>query len=201
MVRVLILFVCMVSMIRSADAKPIAPLEGLEALRKAFSGITDFSAEIHQEKRLTLMKRTLTMSGAVRFRKPDLFYMEIGPPYTSRMLLRDGTIEQVMGNSPERSRIFLPPEQGLKRWFSRFSTPFTALPEGMGVTADLVGQLYTVSITPSGKGQVKELTLVFLEDGTIKKLIISEQNGDRSTMTFLKVLRNTGLSDKDFRLK
>jgi outer membrane lipoprotein carrier protein len=190
----------MVSLSGSADARPIAPLEGLEALRKAFSGITDFSAEINQEKRLTLMKRTMTMSGIVRFRKPDLFYLEIGPPYSSRMLLRDGTIEQAMGNSPDRSRIFLPPEQGLKRWFSRFSTPFTALPEGMGVTADLTGQLYTVSISPSGKGQIKELTLVFHADGTIKKLIIAEQNGDRSTMTFLKVRRNTGLTDSDFKL-
>lgn len=200
--RILQIIICLgvMTAVQSVQARSIPPLEGLEALRKALGGISDFTAEISQEKRLSLMKRTMTMAGTIRFRKPDLFYMEIGPPYSSRMVLRDGIVEQVIGNSTERTRIVLPPEQGLKRWFSRFSSPITSLPEGMGVTADVAGQVYTVSIVPSGRGQVQELTIVFLVDGTIKKLIIAEQNGDRSTMIFRKVVRNSGLRDKDFRI-
>jgi len=67
--------------------------------------------------------------------------------------------------------------------------------------ADLKGGLYTLVITPTGKGQVKELTVSFLEDGTIRRLVISERNGDRSEMTFKKVRRNVGLGEKDFRLE
>ncbi len=184
----------------SAYARQIQPLEGLEALRKAFEGVTDFTAEISQEKQLSLMKRTLTMKGRVRFRKPDLFYMEINSPYASRMLLRDSTIEQVMGNSSERNMIVLPPEQGLKRWFSKISVPIVKLPEGMQVQSDYTATLYTVTLTPQGKGQVKELTIVFSEDGSVRRLVISEQNGDRAVMTFNKVRRNVGLTDKDFSL-
>jgi outer membrane lipoprotein carrier protein len=184
-----------------AHARQIAPLEGLEALRKAFSGITDFTAEITQEKQLSLMKRTMTMKGKVRFRKPDLFYLEINSPYTSRMMLRDSTIEQVMGNdSKERNRIVLPPEQSLTRWFSKISVPIVTLPEGMKIQSDLTGPLYTVTIAPQGKGQVRELLISFSEDGAVKRLVISEQNGDRAVMTFHKVRRNVGLTDKDFRL-
>jgi len=191
----------LLSFVSVVHARPLAPLEGLEALRKAFSGITDFTAEITQEKRLSLMKRTMTMNGVVRFRKPDLFYLEISSPYASRMLLRDSTVEQITGsNSSDRNRIVLPPEQGLKRWFSKISTPIVSLPEDMAVQADVTGPVYTVTITPQGKGQVRELIITFQEDGTVKRLVIGEQNGDRAVMTFRKVRRNVGLTDKDFRL-
>ncbi|MEI6209554.1 MAG: outer membrane lipoprotein carrier protein LolA [Desulfuromonadales bacterium] len=199
--RLTLAIAMLLSFVSVVHARPLAPLEGLEALRKAFSGITDFTAEITQEKRLSLMKRTMTMNGVVRFRKPDLFYLEISSPYASRMLLRDSTVEQITGsNSSDRNRIVLPPEQGLKRWFSKISTPIVSLPEDMAVQADVTGPVYTVTITPQGKGQVRELIITFQEDGTVKRLVIGEQNGDRAVMTFRKVRRNVGLTDKDFRL-
>ena len=181
-------------------ARPVPPLEGLEALAKGFSAITDFTAEISQEKRLSLMKRTMVMTGTVRFRKPDLFFMELNPPFSGRMLLRDSVIEQA-GRGGEHSRIVLPTEQGLKRWFAKLAGPMTALPEGVAIQADLNGGLYTLTITPSAKGQVRELVITFQADGTIRRLVIAEQNGDRATMTFKKVRRNVGLSEKDFRLE
>lgn len=184
----------------SAQARSISPLEGLEALRKGFSGINDFTAEITQEKRLKLMKRSMVMTGTVRFRKPDQFFMEINPPYAARMMLRDTVIEQSSGREGEKNRIILPPEQGLKQWFSKLATPVTALPAGVDIQADLTNGLYTLGIAPQGKGQVRELTIAFQGDGTVRKLVITEQNGDRATMTFKKVRRNVGLSEKDFRL-
>ena len=183
-----------------AHARSIPPLEGLEALRKGFAGTSDFTAEIIQEKRLSLMKRTLVMTGTVRFRKPDQFFMEINAPFASRMLLRDTAIEQATGRAGEKSRIILPPEQGLKSWFLKLTAPVTSVPDGVTIQADLTNGIYTLGIAPQGKGQIKELTLVFQEDGTIRRLTISEQNGDRASMTFKKVRRNTGLAEKDFRL-
>jgi len=182
-------------------ARPVAPLEGLEALRKGFAGINDFTAEISQEKRLSLMKRSMVMTGTVRFRKPDLFFMELNPPFSSRMLLRDSVVEQTGAKGGEHSRIVLPPEQGLKRWLSKLVGPVASLPEGVAMQADLSGGLYTLTITPSGKGQVRELAITFQEDGVIRRLVISEQNGDRATMTFRKVRRNVGLGEKDFKLE
>jgi len=185
----------------SALARPVTALEGLEVLRKGFAGITDFSAEITQEKRLSIMKRSLVTHGTVRFRKPDLFMLDVKPPYESRMLLRDTVIEQVSGKSGERSRIILPPEQSLKQWFSKLAGPVTALPEGVAISCDLTGSLYTLSIAPAGQGQVKSLKISYLENGTIQRLVIDEKNGDRATMIFKKMRRNTGLTDNDFRLE
>ena len=201
MQRVILTAVLLFCCVLPVQARSLPPVEGLEALRKAFSGITDFTAEITQEKRLALMKRTMTMNGIVRFRKPDLFYLEIVAPYASRMLLRDSTIEQVMGNGSDRNRIVLPPEQGLKSWFTRFAVPISSVPEGMIVQADLTNSVYTLTISTPGKGQVKDISIVFLGDGTIRRLVINEQNGDRATMTLKKVRRNLGLTERDFRLE
>jgi outer membrane lipoprotein carrier protein len=194
---------CSVVLLFSATlchARSVPPLEGLEALRRGFSGTDDFTAEITQEKRLSLMKRVMVMTGTVRFRKPDLFFMELDHPFTSCMLLRDNVIEQ-SGRGGKYNRIMLPPEQGLKRWLAKLTSPATSLPEGVALQADLRGGLYTLTVIPTGKGQVKELIVSFQEDGTIRRLVISEQNGDRSVMTFRKVRRNVGLREKDFRLE
>jgi outer membrane lipoprotein carrier protein len=201
MLRLVSASLCLASALAGpARARSISSLDGLEALRKGFSGISDFTAEITQEKRLKLMKRSMVMTGTVRFKKPDLFIMEINPPYSARMLLRDTVIEQASGRAGEKSRIVLPPDQGLKQWFSKLAAPLTTLPEGVVIQADLTNGLYTLGIAPQGRGQIKELTIAFQDDGTVRRLVITEQNGDRASMTFKKVRRNVGLSDKDFRL-
>jgi outer membrane lipoprotein carrier protein len=201
MQRILLLTITVLAALSSPTfARQITPLAGLEALRRVFSGISDFSAEVTQEKQSSLMKRSLQTSGTVRFRKPDMFLLETSPPFASRMLLRDGTIEQQLG-SGERNRTVLPPDQGLKQWLERFSMPLTAVPVGMAVQADLTGAVYSLTITPQGKGQVREVAISFHEDGTFRKLTISERNGDRTVMNFRKVRRNSGLTEKDFRLE
>ena len=95
----------------------------------------------------------------------------------------------------------LPPEQGLKRWFDKLALPVASLPEGVTVLADRTGAVYTLTIAPKGTGMVKELIVTFLENGTIRRLVINERNGDRATMTFKNVRCNTGLTNRDFRLE
>jgi len=183
-----------------SHARSIDPLLGLEALRKGFVDTTDFTAEITQEKQFSIMKRTMTTTGVVRFKKPDIFFMEIKPPYSSRLLLRDNTIEQSNGKDNNKNRIILPPEQSLKQWFSKLTTPFTKIPDGVDLRADLTASNYTLYISPFKKGMVKELAITFQADGIIRKVVINEQNGDKTTMTFRKFKKNIGLSESDLSL-
>jgi outer membrane lipoprotein carrier protein len=184
-----------------AQARSLTPVEGLEALRRAFAGLNDFSAEITQEKKLSIMKNRLVMHGQVRFKKPDRFMMEMSPPYVSKVLLKDALLEQRVGVNGELQKLSLPPEQGLSRWLSNIAKPVTAVPAGMVVKADLNNGVYLVSIAPAGSGQMREITIQFQEDGTIRKLVLEERNGDKTVMSFRKNRRNTGLTDADFRLE
>ncbi len=184
-----------------AMATPLKPVEGLEALRGAFAGTTDFTAEITQEKQLSLLRKKLVMKGIVRFKNPDRFYMEILPPYQGRTVLNDSVLEQRIGSAGELQRINLPPEQGLKKWFSDISKPIISVPEGIRVSADLTSGIYSVSIAPAKKGQLKEITIQFTPEGIIRKLLLEENSGDRTTIILKRLKRNVGLTNADFRLE
>jgi outer membrane lipoprotein carrier protein len=184
-----------------ACARQLTPVEGLEAVRRSFAGMSDFTAEITQEKQLAIMKRKLVSTGVVRFKKPDSFFMEINPPHASRLLLKNSTLSLYLVREKSSQQITLPPEQSLQRWFGFLARPVTTIPDGVDVKADQQGDRSTLTITPRGKGQLKAFTLTILEDGRLKKLVIEEQNGDRTTITFSRFQRNVGLTDNDFRLE
>jgi len=182
-------------------AEPLTPLEGLELLRRGFAGMTDFTAEITQEKQLSLMKKKLTSSGRVRFRRPGTFFMEIFAPYPSRLLLENSDLTIFYPAQKSRQKIPLPVGEGLGQWFAYLDKPITSLPEGVRMQADRQGENCTLRITPQGKQGVRELTLLFLDDGRIKKIVIEEQNGDRNSITFRNMKKNVGLTDREFRLE
>jgi len=184
-----------------AEARSLTPVEGLEALRRSFGTMQDFTADLTQEKQLSIMKKKLVMQGQIRFKKPDRFYMELVPPYSSKVLLKDTVLLQRLGNQGELQRIVLPPEQGLSRWFATLAKPITAVPEGMEVRAEQTGSQTSVTIRPAKGGQLKELTVVLHDDGTVRKLVLEERAGDKTVMTFRKTRKNVGLTDADFRLE
>lgn len=184
----------------SVSAAAISPVEGLEAFRRAFAGTRDFSADITQEKQLTLMKKKMIASGTVRFRKPDSFFMELHSPYASRVLLKDNTLSIKLPNEAERQKMVLPPEQGLSRWFAFLDRPVKSLPGGFDVRAEKRGTIISLRILPRTKGAMKELLVTFREDGRLVRLVMEENNGDRTVIGFRNVKKNTGLTDKDFQL-
>jgi outer membrane lipoprotein carrier protein len=185
----------------NARAGVISPVQGLEMLRRSFSGITDFTAEITQDKQISLMKKKMTASGIIRFRKPDTFYMELYSPYASRLLLSDTLMTMVLSGEGIRQKMELPREESLKRWFAYLDRPVKTLPDGVDVRAETCGKKVTVQISPQKKGTVRELKVTFVESGKISRLVIEERNGDRTVISFRNMRTNVGLTEKDFRLE
>ncbi|HEX2768701.1 MAG TPA: outer-membrane lipoprotein carrier protein LolA [Geobacteraceae bacterium] len=185
----------------TAQAAEISPLEGLEMARKGFAGMTDFTAEITQEKQIALLKKTMTSSGQVRFRRPDTFYMEVYSPYASRLLLKDNILTMFLPAEGIRQKTVLPPEEGLRHWFSLFDRQVTRLPAGVEIRAERRRETITLRIIPTGKKGVKEFRLTLFADGRPRRLAIEEQNRDRTIITFNRVRKNVGLSEKDFRIE
>jgi len=200
-IRLLATIIILLLLPLNATAASITPLEALENLRRGFSEINDFTAEISQEKQLTVMRRKLVSTGSVRFKKPDLFYMELKPPHASRMVLRDSVIELHIQDGNSRQQIPLPADEGLKRWMSLLSRPISTLPSGIDFSAERSGDTQTLTIAPQKKGQVRSFILTSNIDGRLRKLVIEERNGNRTAITFLKMRPNVGLSEKDFRIQ
>lgn len=183
-----------------ASASSLSALEGLEMLRKTFVGINDFTAQITQEKQLSLMKRKMVASGEVRFKKPDTFYMELYSPYASRVLLKDNSLILKLPNEGVRQKVTLPPEQGLGRWLEFLAHPVTTVPEGFVIRTMRRGETVQLQISPRKKGAMKELQLFFQPGGELKRLVIEENNRDKTVITFSNMKKNTGLTEKDFQL-
>ncbi len=194
------LFITLVHLPHDVSASSMTGVEGLEFLRRAFVGVNDFSAEITQEKQLSLMKKKMTASGKVRFRKPDTFFMELHAPYASRILLKDATLTLRLPDEGARQNIALPPEQGLGRWLGFLERPVKSLPEGFDVRAERRGGTVTVGIIPRKKGSMREIKVSLWRDGRLKSLVLEENNGDRTVINFHRMKKNAGLSDADFRL-
>lgn len=187
----------LISLSLSAHGAAIPPLEGLETARRGLAGMNDFVADITQEKQISILKKKLVSTGKVRFRRPDTFYLEIDPPHASRMLLKDNVLTMVFPADNVRQQTVLPPDEGLLRWFTMLDKPVTKVPEGMDVRAERTGDTLLLVLTPKGKRGVKELQILLQTDGRPKRLVIEEQNRDRTVMTFRNVKKNVGLSEKD----
>ena len=200
MIRLFVLMVCLVLPL-TVVAAPVAPVTALEQLRQGFAGMQDFTAEIVQEKQLAVMKKKLVSTGTVRFKKPDLFFMELKPPHASRMVLRDTSIELYLPQEKNRQQIALPADEGLKRWLGLLAKPITTLPDGVKVQAERHNDSQTVSITPGKPGQVRSFTITSGFDGRPRKLVIEERNGNRTAITFKGLRANVGLSEKDFKVE
>ena len=183
------------------SAAPLSAVEGLEFLRRAFVGVNDFTAEITQEKQLSLMKKKMTASGMVRFRKPDTFYMELYSPYASRILLKDITLTLKLPNEGVRQKMTLPREQGLGRWITFLDRPVRSLPDGFDIRAEKRGETVTLQIIPRQKGAMKEIQLSLWQDGRLKRLLLEENNRDRTVIIFHHMKKNAGLTERDFRLE
>jgi outer membrane lipoprotein carrier protein len=184
-----------------AFASPLSAVEGLEFLRRTFVGVNDFTAEITQEKQLSLMKKKMTASGTVRFKKPDTFYMELYSPYASRILLKDATLTLKLPNEGVRQKVTLPREQGLGNWIAFLGRPVRNIPDGFDIRAEKGGETVSLVIAPRKKGAMKEIQLSLWQDGRLKRLVLEENNRDRTVIIFHNVKKNVGLTERDFRLE
>jgi outer membrane lipoprotein carrier protein len=189
------------SLVPAAHAAGNPALEALETLRRGFAETSDFTAEIVQEKQLSLMKRKMVSSGVVRFKKPGIFYMELYPPHASRLRLKGNVLTVRLPKEGVTDRLTLPPEESLERWFAYLARPITSLPEGVDVRGEYRGGVWTLRIVPGEKGGVRSLQLVFDGEGRIKRLAIDEKNGDRTVIRFHSLRRNVGLGEQDFQVE
>lgn len=193
-------FLCVsLFLLAPAQAAQNNALEALETLRRGFSGVNDFTADVVQEKHLALMKKKLVSKGQVRFKKPDLFFMEFSVPHASRVILRGNVMILWLPEQSENQKVVLPPEQGLDKWLSYLSKPVSEAPEGVDLKAEQKGKTWTLHVTPRKKAGMKELQLSYNLDGQINRIVIAENNGDRTDIKFSNMRRNVGLKDQDFK--
>lgn len=74
------------------NATPMGAEEVVKRLREVQAKTKDFSADLHQEKKLSLMKEKIVSRGRIRFKKPDKVFIEFFHPEPSRMVFDGKTV-------------------------------------------------------------------------------------------------------------
>ena len=98
----------------------------------------------------------------------------------------------------EIQKVVLPPEQGLDKWLAYLDKPVSEAPEWVDLKAEKKGKIWTLRVTPRKKAGMKELQLSYNLEGQINRIVINENNGDRTDIKFSNMRRNVGLKDQDF---
>jgi outer membrane lipoprotein carrier protein len=73
-------------------ATPISADEVVKRLEEVQAKTKDFSADIHQEKKLSLLKDKIVSRGRIRFKKPDKVSIEFFHPESSQMVFDGKTV-------------------------------------------------------------------------------------------------------------
>jgi outer membrane lipoprotein carrier protein len=66
--------------------------EVIQRLKEVRERTEDFSADLYQEKKISLLREKVVSRGRVRYKKPDHFFMEFFPPESTQMVFDGKTL-------------------------------------------------------------------------------------------------------------
>ena len=188
-------------------AAPLSPAELAAALQKKYDGVHAFSADFVHTYRGGVLRKQLSEKGRVLVGKPGRFRWEYTAPEV-KFFVSDGV--KLYSYVPQDKQVVVttvPTDQGA-------STPALFLAGKGNVTRDFTASVGDVPAdAPAGTLALKLLPrtpqpdydwLVVLMDPstlTLRGLITSDAQGGTSSLSFMNLKENVGVSDRDFAFK
>jgi outer membrane lipoprotein carrier protein len=184
--------------------KGVAPMgeeEVVKRLREVQEKTKDFSAELYQEKKLSLLKEKIISRGRIRFKKPNKVYIEFFRPESSQMVFDGKTVLLYFKEEKLAERYSVRSNPIAERYLLFSKDPFQEKLAGWKITEDRESFL-VMEILPKVKDSlfVKTKLWVSKKDGMIIGMEMVEKNGDTTLLRYSNMRVNTGLTDSDFEI-
>lgn len=188
-------------MILPIEVSPIQTNEVIERIREAQERIKDFSAELLQEKRVSLLKEKVIAKGKIRFKKPNRILIEFFSPEAIIMALKGETLLLYFKDVKTAERYSLEGNPLVERYLSFSKDPFDERLSQWRIVEDQTSY-WVVEVLPKEKETIRWKTRLWIskKDGWITGMEIVERNGDTTTLRFSNIRVNSGLSDSDFEI-
>ncbi len=93
----------------------------VKELKSHLEKMTDFSANIVQEKRITLFNSTIVSSGLIKWKKPDKLFVAMNPPDSSQLFLNRKGLWLYYPDEKIAEKYIMKDNQKLSDAFSFFS--------------------------------------------------------------------------------
>jgi len=182
-------------------AQPISADEAVQRLRESREKTKDFSANLYQEKKLSLLKEKIISRGRIRFKKPDKVSIEFFHPESSQMVF-DGKIVLLYYKEEKMAERYSLRSNPIAERYLLFSKdPFQEKLAGWKIIEDRESFL-VMEIIPKMKDPlfIRTRLRVSKRDWMVIGMEMIEKNGDMTSIRYSNMRVNTGLTDSDFEI-
>jgi outer membrane lipoprotein-sorting protein len=182
------------------EAKELASV--LEQCRKAQSAMADFTADVKQVKKSSLMEESMVSRGQMRFKRPDQLWIQMYPPYPSITVLDKGVLLIYLPEEKQVQRYQVAGNPALAKWLLFFQAPLETLGKQIWLQEERADTVVLRLDPAEDLTLFKEIKISL--DTTIcmpKHVELLEKNGDRTTITYDNIKINTGIADASFQLR
>ena len=175
--------------------------EVVKRLKEVQEKTKDFSADLHQEKKLSLMKEKIVSRGRIRFKKPDKVSIEFFHPESSQMVFDGKTVLLYYKEEKLAERYSLRSNPMAERYLLFSKDPFQEKLAEWRILEDRESFL-VMEIIPKVKDPlfVKTRLRVSKKDWMVIGMEMIEKNGDTTSIRYSNMKVNTGLTDSDFEI-
>jgi outer membrane lipoprotein carrier protein len=197
----LILISLLLVALSAKGAVPMSEGEVVKRLREVQEKTKDFSADLYQEKKLSLLKEKIISRGRIRFKKPNRVYIEFFHPESSQMVFDGKTALLYFKEEKLAERYSIRSNPIAERYLLFSKDPFQEKLARWKILEDRESFL-VMEILPKVKAPlfVKTRLWISKKDGMIVGMEMVEKNGDTTLLRYSNIRVNTGLIDSDFEI-
>jgi len=175
--------------------------EVVKRLREIQEKTKDYSADLYQEKKLSLLKEKIVSRGRIRFKKPDKVSIEFFHPESSQMVFDGKTAILYYKEEKLAERYALRSNPIAERYLLFSKDPFQEKLAAWKILEDRESFL-VMEIIPKVKDPlfVKTRLRISKKDWMVLGMEMIEKNGDTTSIRYSNMKVNTGLTDSDFEI-
>jgi outer membrane lipoprotein carrier protein len=164
--------------------------------------IEDFTADIVQEKRISLLRKEIISHGVMKFKRPNKVFIELFDPDPSLMVVDGNSLWLYFKRERIAQRYRVAHNPMLERYLMILDNPFTVGWEKLASVRREGDCVVLEFIREQGEEIFSKIVLwVSTEDWLIRKLALHEMSGDFTILSYTNIRVNTGIPDSHFTLE
>jgi outer membrane lipoprotein carrier protein len=175
--------------------------EVIQRLKEVRERTEDFSADLYQEKKISLLREKVVSRGRVRYKKPDHFFMEFFPPESTQMVFDGKTLLLYFEEEKIAERYHIQANPMVEKYLLFSKDPFQDKLARWEIIEDRDSFL-VMEILPKEKGTMFLKTRLWIskKDWRVVGMEMVERNGDTTLLRYSNLKINTGLAEADFQI-
>ena len=173
----------------------------LRQLARTQREVEDFTADLIQEKRISLLRENVVSHGVIQFKRPNKVLIELFNPDPSLMVVDGNSLWLYFKRERVAQRYRVGNTPMLNRYLMILDNPLT------GEWAELAsirreGNFAVLEMVPGEAEAIfSKITFwVSTHDWLIRKLALHEKSGDLTILSYENIRVNTGIPDSHFTL-